>query len=457
MTRSWLGAGLVTLAIGCKPPTPAPAAADLDVSEITRLIPAKTSSPEGWARDVRDAVARAGWPSSAEPVCQVLAIIEQESGYQTDPPVPGLGRIVRAELDGLFSKLGPAAAPARKALLDHVGPGGTGTFEERLGQLRTEAQADRLYREIVTFHRDRHPALARILDVVSPGLIEARNPITTAGSMQVSVKWAIDHGAREGLSPAQVRERLYTRRGGVRYGTARLLGYPASYDQAIYRFADYNAGLHGLVALLSALYLREQNGSGQYIDLAMLDVMLATDDYANFALDEIPLTRGGGEVWEAPGGPIMITGDFRVIWKLLVRFHGVVDPTPQGASLEQKIALRRQAVADFMLSFDDRAKLTAALDSVNLAWGDVRSTAAAYRSPTARSRGVVAQVDDRGGETRPTVQSPYRFSQARSGVAGGPAYRGEHNREVLEQWLGASPEEIARLERSGILQAEEQA
>jgi len=221
--------------------------------------------------------------------------------------------------------------------------------------------------------------------------------------------------------------------------------------------ADYNAGLHGLVALLSALYLREQNGSGQYIDLAMLDVMLATDDYANFALDEIPLTRGGGEVWEAPGGPIMITGDFRVIWKLLVRFHGVVDPTPQGASLEQKIALRRQAVADFMLSFDDRAKLTAALDSVNLAWGDVRSTAAAYRSPTARSRGVVAQVDDRGGETRPTVQSPYRFSQARSGVAGGPAYRGEHNREVLEQWLGASPEEIARLERSGILQAEEQA
>jgi crotonobetainyl-CoA:carnitine CoA-transferase CaiB-like acyl-CoA transferase len=166
------------------------------------------------------------------------------------------------------------------------------------------------------------------------------------------------------------------------------------------------------------------------------------------------LIRGGGEVWEAPGGLIMITGDFRVIWKLLVRHLAVVDPTPEGASLADKIRLRREAAARFFRSFEDRAKLTAALDSVNLAWGDVRSTADAYRSPTASARGVVAQVDDRGGQTRPVVQSPYRFSQARSGVAGGAAYRGEHNREVLEQWLGASSEEIAELE-SLVLRAEE--
>jgi crotonobetainyl-CoA:carnitine CoA-transferase CaiB-like acyl-CoA transferase len=218
--------------------------------------------------------------------------------------------------------------------------------------------------------------------------------------------------------------------------------------------ADMNAGLHGLVAILSALYLRERSGRGQHIDISMLDTMLVTDDYANFALDEIPLIRGGGEVWDAAGGPIMITGDFRMIFKLLVKHLGVVDPTPAGASLEEKIRTRRNAVAGFFASFENRADLIRALDSVNLAWGDVRSSARAFDSPTARARKIVARVDDREGGTRPVVESPYRFSNAQSAVTDGPAYRGEHNREVLESWIGVSADEIERLERQGVLEAE---
>jgi crotonobetainyl-CoA:carnitine CoA-transferase CaiB-like acyl-CoA transferase len=233
----------------------------------------------------------------------------------------------------------------------------------------------------------------------------------------------------------------------------------ADFDQTpasdpVLSIADMNAGLHGLVAVLSALFQRERSGGGQHLDIAMLDSMLVTDDYANFTLDEIPMIRGGGQVWDAPGGPIIITGDFRNIWKALVRHCGVVDPTPPDARLERKIELRRQAVADWMVSFSDRAKLTAALDSVNIAWGDVRSNAQAFDSPTARARESVAQVDDRGGSQRPVVQSPYRFSGARSGVARGPAYRGEHNAEVLDEWLGMTRDEISALERDGVLQAE---
>jgi crotonobetainyl-CoA:carnitine CoA-transferase CaiB-like acyl-CoA transferase len=221
----------------------------------------------------------------------------------------------------------------------------------------------------------------------------------------------------------------------------------------ILSIADMNAGLHGLVALLSALFMRERTGRGQHVDIAMHDTMLVTDDYANFALDEIPLIRGGGEIWEAPEGHVMITGDFRVIWKLLVAHHGVVDPTPPGAPLAEKIRLRRAAAADFFRGFPDRASLLRALDGMNLAWGDVRSNDAAFSSPTARFRGTVARVDDRGGDTRPVVESPYRFSDARSGVRGGPAYRGEHNRAVLADWLGAAPDESTALEASGVLVA----
>ena len=100
-------------------------------------------------------------------------------------------------------------------------------------------------------------------------------------------------------------------------------------------------------------------------------------------------------------------------------------------------------------SFNDTA-----LDGVNLAWGDVRTTEAAFASPTAKARGTVAAVDDRGGGTRPVVDSPYQFSEAESGVARGAGFLGEHNREVLAEWLGASPDEIAELEEAGVLLAE---
>jgi CoA:oxalate CoA-transferase len=220
--------------------------------------------------------------------------------------------------------------------------------------------------------------------------------------------------------------------------------------------ADMNAGLHGLVAILAALHLRGRTGRGQHIDIAMLDTMLITDDYANFTVDDIPLVRGGGTVWDATGGPIMITGDFRFIWKLLVTRHGLTDNAPADVDLETKIRLRHEATGAFYRSFSDRASLIAALDAMNLAWGDVKPNSEAFGSPTARARGTLTHVDDRHEGTRPVVQSPYRFSDASCGVRGGPAYRGEHNRQVLTRWLDASDDEIDRLDRDGVLQAERQ-
>jgi crotonobetainyl-CoA:carnitine CoA-transferase CaiB-like acyl-CoA transferase len=229
----------------------------------------------------------------------------------------------------------------------------------------------------------------------------------------------------------------------------------APYTDPILSIADTNAALHGLVGVLAALHQRERTGLGQHVDIGMLDAMLATDDYVHFALDEHPITRGGGEVWDAPGGPIMITGEFRNLWRVLTAELGVVDPTPPGASLDEKIRARRGAAAAFYRGFPDRASLVAALDRAGIAWGDVRSTEAAFASPTALARGTAARIDDRRGGERRVVQSPYRLSAATSGVRGPASYRGEHNREVLGEWLGATADEIAKLEEDGVLLAEE--
>ena len=66
-------------------------------------------------------------------------------------------------------------------------------------------------------------------------------------------------------------------------------------------------------------------------------------------------------------------------------------------------------------------------------------------------RGMLIHVDDRSGGTRPMAGSPYRFSNARAGVRGPSAHLGEHNRDVLEDWLGLPDEEIDQLTASDLL------
>lgn len=206
--------------------------------------------------------------------------------------------------------------------------------------------------------------------------------------------------------------------------------------------ADTNAGLHGLVALLSALLMRERTGLGQHIDLAMLDAMLATDDSIHFDLEDSWATRLlPSDIWETAAGNLLISADFRRIWKNLVAVMGVADPSPPGASIEEKAASRRAAARAYLKGLPDEATVIAALDRMNLAWGRVRDASTIREQPTVKHRGAVTEVDDRAGGTRPIVQSPYRFSAADSGVRGPAPWQGEHNDEVLREWLGLGPGE----------------
>jgi len=219
--------------------------------------------------------------------------------------------------------------------------------------------------------------------------------------------------------------------------------------------ADMNAGLHGLSAVLAALFMRERTGRGQHIDIAMADTMLATDDHVHLALDEESLQRPfASEVWETSFGHVVLAGDFRFLFREAVAHCGLVDPTPAGASLEEKIALRRRVFGELLASFPDMASLGAALDRANIAWGQVLTTYDAVKSETSQHRNTVAETDDRAGGVRRVIQSPYRFSAAKSGLRGPAPFRGEHNASVLREWLDRSPSQIAQLESAGVLLAE---
>ena len=254
---------------------------------------------------------------------------------------------------------------------------------------------------------------------------------------------------RPAYAPIIHAEAGLLRRGARRAQSGEVQQLPLS-------LADTNAALHGLVATLAAVILRERTGQGQHIDIAMIDATLVTDDQVHYELEDSEDTMGlPNDVWDTGAGPILIAADFRHLWRRLAGDLGVQDPAGPDAVLDDKIRLRRSAVATFLATLGDWDAVEAAMARMNIAWGQVRAGADLADQPTIKARGAIAQIDDRAGGTRPIPQSPYRFSEAKSEVRGPAPHRGEHNAEVLGEWLGKGAAQVAALAAAGVLLREE--
>ncbi len=251
--RGWSIALALAAAAACHeapapPPPPPRPPQPLGPVQVRAAFPDGVGDPAGWAKDLLGAFSEAGIVPDAGRVCGVVAVLQQESGFQADPPVANLGKLVRARLEEEAEKYGPFGPVAMKRLLEDRMPGDRRTFEERIRRLRTERELDLLFRDMLEAERREHPAMiatANLLDTLFRGRrLEDLNPVTTAGSMQVSVRWAVEYARSRGWpdSVEAVRDALYTRSGGLRFGVPRLWGYSLSDPDVLDRFADYNAG-----------------------------------------------------------------------------------------------------------------------------------------------------------------------------------------------------------------------
>jgi hypothetical protein len=232
-------------------------------AEILRLLPGGTKDREGWAADIASAFDALDIDESKENLCAALAVIGQESSFVADPAVPGLGRIARAEIDRRAAEHHVPQFVVAAALRVHSSNGRS--YGERIAGVRTERELSLVYEDLI----------ARV--PLGRQIFSDANPVHTGGPMQVSVAFAEEY-ARDRAYPypgdVSIRREVFTRHGGVYFGVAHLLGYPAGYDRMIYRFADYNAGLYASrnAAFQSALAI----ASGR--KLALDGDLIAYDD-----------------------------------------------------------------------------------------------------------------------------------------------------------------------------------
>ena len=198
-------------------------------ARIVQLLPAKTADRQGWATDIYAAFSAQGLYPSDENLCSVLAVTEQESTFQADPPVPGLATIARTEINRRAGKLHIPEFVVRSAL-SITSPTGK-TYNQRLDSARTEGQLSAIFDDFIG------------MVPLGKSLFGGLNPVHTGGPMQVSIAFA-EQRARDYPYPVahSIRQEVFTRRGGMYFGIAHLLGYPVDYSQSLYRFADFNAG-----------------------------------------------------------------------------------------------------------------------------------------------------------------------------------------------------------------------
>ena len=244
----------------------------------------------------------------------------------------------------------------------------------------------------------------------------------------------------------------------ILHGEAGAIAVPDVPSQArdvSFSAADVLSGMHGVIGLLAALRVRDQTGIGQHIDIAMMDVMAFSSDGSQAILDDAGHDPRGGQIFDAVGGPILLSGEIKWFWHQLSNLHGLVDPGAKDRPIEQKKADRWALIEQWMIDQPDRATLTKKLDEANLAWGNLRELGAVLESPTIVHRETVAEIDNRDGGTRPVIRSPYVMSESDTREPGAIAVRGEHNHDVMAEWLGLSLTEADGLIDAGVLVRDE--
>ena len=163
-------------------------------------------------------------------ICAVVAVIQQETGFQVDPVVPGLPAMARREIDERAARYHIPGALVSLAL-NTRSPDGR-SYAERLREAKTERALSEMFQDFI--------------GAVPLGrrLFADLNPVRTGGPMQVSIAFA-EAQVKDTNYPypfTDVRSEVFTRRGGLYFGIAHLLDYPVSYDSMLFRFADFNAG-----------------------------------------------------------------------------------------------------------------------------------------------------------------------------------------------------------------------
>jgi len=225
--------------------------------------------------------------------------------------------------------------------------------------------------------------------------------------------------------------------------------------------ADVYTAIECASAILAALFQRERNGEGQYIDLSMAQTLLYVNEHAHDDLWEEPVSPDAIRSFRPEDYAVLTTkdgitsvvsghpaerGTFDFFVGAMQAPHLLNDERFKTVALRIKnFAELMQLIKDWALTIETVDELERRLDENKLAMGQMRTVREVAKTKWASERNAFVEVDDRGDGKVKLPNSPWMFSGSDTSTRGITKYRGEDNAEVLRELLGLSAEQIKDL------------
>jgi crotonobetainyl-CoA:carnitine CoA-transferase CaiB-like acyl-CoA transferase len=253
----------------------------------------------------------------------------------------------------------------------------------------------------------------------------------------------------------------------ARAGITHAMGYPGGGPmRSGIAWPDPIAALHAVAALLAALRDRDADPERRAprVEVPMLESAL-------FAVPDVlfeaqtshadPPRRGSRDPRHAPQGVYPCRGDDRFIaisvttdaeWRSLRR---VLDLDAALDSLGRAARARRHDAIDAAIAertrHEDPVTLTHRLQAAGVLAFWLADARDLLESEQLAARGFWLETGHADARPRPEPACPIRLDGAACRAARPAPRLGEHNREVLAEWLGLGDAALAELEASGVL------
>lgn len=233
---------------------------------------------------------------------------------------------------------------------------------------------------------------------------------------------------------------------------------------------DVSTGAHAMGAICAALLYRGRTGRGQHLDLSLLDTYAhyheASFEMYSLSKGKINPTRSGSHSWYAcPAGVFKGRERYMIIispleqhWSKLCEAMGkpeitrdprFTDNASRLNNLDELVAIIEGWIQS-QLSDDTAIEI---LKEHHVPIAPILSVPEALQHPHLRQRGTVRTVHDRILGDLEVPGFALRFSEFPGTLDLQAPLLGEHNEEILTEWLNYSTDEVRELERKRILRS----
>ncbi|MBF0550021.1 MAG: CoA transferase [Deltaproteobacteria bacterium] len=219
-------------------------------------------------------------------------------------------------------------------------------------------------------------------------------------------------------------------------------------------------GMNAAVGILMALLWRQRTGQGQYIDISMMDGVVAALPAAigAQAMSDFSPKRGDSllshkfacyNVYRTRDGKFLNVGaGENRFWQKLCDYLGIPDYGP----LQYDADRREEIIAHLQQIFETKTRQAwlSELQTGDFCVGPVNEIDELYEDPQVKDREMIVQIADNMSGIIPLVGIPVKFSATPGAIRTAPPEFGQHTERILRE-LGYLDTEIARMTSLGAI------